>query len=84
MELFTLALRDYARRMRWLVLVAIITLACGGGIQTYWSNDDAGHCVEHASQQYCHVSTGPCDDGGPANTDAGDLGNTASIVTCTP
>jgi hypothetical protein len=66
-----------------LVLVAAAALlACGGSIQTYWADDDAGRCVEHASERYCRVSVGPCDDGGPPDSGTKDLAN--AIVTCTP
>jgi hypothetical protein len=73
---------------RCTLLLALLSalVACGGGIQPYWSNNDAGYCEEHASKQYCKVSGGPCDGGGPPDspdTGNGNLSNTA-IVTCTP
>ena len=69
--------------MRWPVLLVVMALAdCGGGTQSYWSDDDAGHCVEHASQQTCHARNGPCDDGGPP--DEGNFNATAALVPCTP
>lgn len=74
------------RRRAPLFALSAVLVACGGTIQPYWSDDDAGNCVEHASRQYCHFLSGPCDDGGPPDSS----GNPASspqqeaIVTCTP
>lgn len=65
-------------------LAATAALAGCGSIQTYWSNDDAGRCVEHASQQYCRLSTELCVDSGPPTSDAGDLGATGNVMPCTP
>ena len=64
------------------VLLASLA-ACSGGIRPYWSNDDAGHCLEHASpsvEKECQVRTGDCVDGGPPDVDILTIGD----VPCTP
>jgi hypothetical protein len=63
--------------MRYVVLSIATTMAafmdCSGGIRPYWSSDDAGHCLEHASpsvEKECQVAMGDCIDGGPPDTGA--------------
>ncbi len=74
------------RAMKRVVVFATL-LACNGNIAPYWSENDAGYCVEHRTdQQHCHSCTGACNDGGPPETpETGTLDYPCmAIVECTP
>jgi hypothetical protein len=73
--------------MRRLAVIAAL-VACNGNIVPYWADNDAGACVEHRTDsQYCHISPGPCEDGGPPVSlvpDVGPKGGFFAVMECTP